>query len=1275
MNFSDQSHINRVRDAMWQRSANATVMVGAGFSRNGISLRSDESLPPTWTELADVLYAKLYPPPEDRSRFGHGDEAQSKDILRLAQEYEAVFGRNDLHSQIQSTIRNDEFIPDVTHERLLRLPWRDVITTNWDTLLERANTKVTDRSYTLVRTVEDIPLTVSPRIIKLHGTVAPRYQLIVTEEDYRTYPENFAPFVNTVRQAMMETVLLLIGFSGEDPNFLHWSGWVRDKLSDSAPKIYLAGWLDLPIHRRRMLENRNIVPIDLARHPAAVSWRKHSIDVCHERATDWILHSLESGKPYNLATWPNPMDGKDKKIPKYLEPLEKKPVNTPIKEPSLRLDSNKELTDEKKRQLFLELIRVWKHNRTTTYPGWLSAPAVVRGAMRGSTIDSLNDTVTLLDALSLLKPTEQLSTLFELIWHWDIQLEPIMFLEPISDKIHTVASNLLNLVDVHAKTIAGNEIEESNWLYVFEAWSGIVLALVRTARLRCNKNEFDKYLSYLSPFSKSQINIHQSILHEKCLWAIFTLNYPSLEEQLAQWHVEKVDPIWMMRKAALLFEIGRDDEAHMLNDQALLAIRRMPMDSRRVDSQSRESWALLCSRRRLDFQTSFDEWFENQKRWDELTALKCNAPVEIQLIEDAIKGKGKSAEGRPFDLGMEWRTGYSVSMSEYFRWASALRAIRLTEVVGLPPKIGNCVIASSTLELAVRELCLYDLELPVRIALRSANYDSRGTLNFVLSRVLIAQLPIEAVDVLVQDCVNAIEYAISQFEKVSSKSRTYWLTRLQVFMESLSRFVVRLHSDQVDEALSKALKWYRNENIANMLFAIPLRNLLTRIWEALPEKQRLTRIPNLFDTPIVGLELFANERADIRNRYPDPCELLNNERKDFWLHRDDGSDWTNVVNSVVLGLEKGGEARKRAAMRMGLLIDAKVLTENCYDRISLALWGENYSETGELPTQTDLFEWAFLILPQPQRGIAESRFRAKWLNPRMLSRKAPLECLRVLHQVGTALKNLRIHDYPFVLSGEDKSFLLKVVNRWTREELPDHLLNGKDAVSRFFSEQDDEEFRKQLDGFKHVLVEIDLSQEDARELWQKIKTLNNSRVQARSLYPGLIKGSPDFLDEIVEEWRIALVSEDTVTARNAIDALQFWLQTTQDTDTELVLPPSDLVREVGIILLTRRKTALLSALEFAKWIFRKGKPEHKNLIQDYVVEGLEYLSKELRYDHRFDDELDVPLLRWLCTTLAVTMFEGGLENNTTILHWLKIANNDPFPKVRYCVVRTEVGKC
>ncbi len=52
----------------------------------------------------------------------------------------------------------------------------------------------------------------------------------------RTCSRKFTPFVDMPQQAMMETVFCLIGFSGDDANFPHSSGRVRDDMGRSARK-------------------------------------------------------------------------------------------------------------------------------------------------------------------------------------------------------------------------------------------------------------------------------------------------------------------------------------------------------------------------------------------------------------------------------------------------------------------------------------------------------------------------------------------------------------------------------------------------------------------------------------------------------------------------------------------------------------------------------------------------------------------------------------------------------------------------------------------------------------------------------------------------------------------------------------------------------------------------------------------------------------------------------------------------------------------------------
>ena len=412
-------------------------MVGSGFSRNAESIRPGMLAMPTWGGIAKEICRRLYPGNDDRCGTSvAAADFEPSGVLRLAQEYKAAFGPADLHSLLLDLIRDDAFKPGRMHERLLRLPWRDVFTTNWDTLLERACSSVKERSYGLLRAANGIPLTARPRIVKLHGSVDTRFPLIVTEEDYRTYPVKFAPLVNTVQQSMMETVFCLIGFSGNDPNFLHWSGWVRDNLGASAPKIYLAGWLDLSIHRRRMLEDRNVIPIDLARHPKADRWPE---ELRHEWSMDWILRTLEYGCPYDPAEWPSAPGVFEDPVPEYLEPVDRKTAEKPKAEPAQTL-GNQAPSQADFARAHLD---VWNHNRSKTYPGWLTAPSGVRANM-----PPFREKASLiLGVIPDLSVVERLNALRELWWLWEIRLEPISDLEPTSLSFERAALGVLNLVD------------------------------------------------------------------------------------------------------------------------------------------------------------------------------------------------------------------------------------------------------------------------------------------------------------------------------------------------------------------------------------------------------------------------------------------------------------------------------------------------------------------------------------------------------------------------------------------------------------------------------------------------------------------------------------------------------------------------------------------------------------------------------------------------------------------------------------------------------------
>ena len=865
MNFPDQSHINRVRDALHQRSGNgASVMVGSGFSRNAIPLRPNAEPLPTWQGVTNRLHEALYP---------GGSLKNAEGNLRIAQEYEAAFGRSALHDELQRLVRDRDFSPGQAHTRLLRLDWDNIFTTNWDTLLERARSSTHDQNYDVVSSMEQIPMTRRPRIVKLHGSLPSQFPLIITEEDYRIYPRKFAPFVNTVQQAMMENVFLLIGFSGEDPNFVNWSGWVRDNLGASAPKIYLAGYLELSPHRRRMLESQNIVPIDLAQHPQANLWPER---LRHHHATEWLLHTLEHGKPYDVTDWPELPNQQPVEIPNILQPIDKARSMFPKSEPHAPAPE-----EEISAKQLTEVIEIWRYNRLM-YPGWLTIPSSIRRKINYET-DAWGR--QMLHALPNLTIIERLAAIRELLWREEILVVPML------PHFESAIETTLSLIDCNARTIDGEPDHEVEWAEVREGWRDVAVTLVTAARFRFDRASFEKWVNALTAFQDEDIDIRQRIHHEKCLWSIYDFDFTSLSGLLTDWQTEDCDPVWMMRKSALLWEVGRDEEAEELLQHAIDAIRAMPEDELSLAGSSREAWATLVAL----------GWYNRQrlsKRLRELAAVRCDVFEERQLVLDALD-RNKSEDAPPaFDVNR--RRGERISFSNYDPQSASYRAIRLSEIVGIPPSATEQLdggrmpktVWCDALEKAADELANLNLQFAVRLVLRTSWSGSNNTLQRVLTRTRLAILSTDHADSLAAACLRIIENELIHPIHGTGHSR------IEAAIEVLSRLVTRVSPDLAEIILDRALEFCRNDQLQRRTGASAVGNLLRRSWEALPRNYRSRRVLELLNSPIAGLD---GQSPLMEHIWPDPVEPFARERGDLRRTFENEDQWKDAIDLVVRG--------------------------------------------------------------------------------------------------------------------------------------------------------------------------------------------------------------------------------------------------------------------------------------------------------------------------------------------------------------------------------------
>ena len=153
-----------------------------------------------------------------------------------------------------------------------------------------------NENYQLILNSYDLALVERRKnIYKLHGSLrkdrsAEKFgfdgdrhkHYIIAQEDYDEYPVKHEAFVNFMKVSLLKGCFCLLGFGGDDPNFLMWIKWVKDVL-DKNPEperrlpIYFvyAGndkypHEEIPEEKRILLDNHYITLIDLR------EWYQHA---------------------------------------------------------------------------------------------------------------------------------------------------------------------------------------------------------------------------------------------------------------------------------------------------------------------------------------------------------------------------------------------------------------------------------------------------------------------------------------------------------------------------------------------------------------------------------------------------------------------------------------------------------------------------------------------------------------------------------------------------------------------------------------------------------------------------------------------------------------------------------------------------------------------------------------------------------------------------------------------------------------------------------------
>lgn len=480
---------------LYMGTHSVTAFVGAGFSMNA-EIPNNVSMK-TWAQLREVFLDKLYPNNEEDKK------NEDNDVVRLSSLVDAQFGHNELDNILEEALPDQLIQPGRLHRLLVQLPWKDILTTNYDTLVERAAGQVIN-GFKLVTNKETLLYQPSPRIIKLHGSFPNIRPYIMTQEDYRRYPIERPEMVNTAKQCFLESLVCLIGFSGEDPNFRAWIGWLKD-----------------------VIGQQRICPTYL------ITYRKGFHDA--EKA----LLSKLGIDIINLADVEG-VDGYYSAYEFFLNYLKERPSkwNGTVRFDHLR---TKDLDDDQFKTYITEQILKMRAIREA-YPGWLLLPRI-----HEKDFERLNEDIAFMDSdfNRITDDKTKLQFLYETNWRLTISATP----KKIGWFIDTISAFVEHLDD--------KPNENKKML------QPLIISLLEILRY---DGENDKFLQLCDKLLKndSQIIPSRHLCYQLTLYWLVRYDKNKVKECLSKWLVDISDYQNCLQKANILYFVGEDLEAYQL---------------------------------------------------------------------------------------------------------------------------------------------------------------------------------------------------------------------------------------------------------------------------------------------------------------------------------------------------------------------------------------------------------------------------------------------------------------------------------------------------------------------------------------------------------------------------------------------------------------------------------------------------------------------------------------------------------------------------------------
>ncbi len=179
----------------------------------------------------------------------------------VAQELREQLGDANLTRFIADTFDPDSIVPALVHDLIVALPFRAIITTNYDNLLERAYTRVWNRQLKSITRMDVSKLAKGEIkgkfLLKLHGDIGNPPSIVLSHRDYVALIAD-RKYLRILTDLFHDNSILMIGYSLTDIDIQLVLDLLR--FSGSSVQHFLLCKKNSrnAVEKRRLLEDRNV---------------------------------------------------------------------------------------------------------------------------------------------------------------------------------------------------------------------------------------------------------------------------------------------------------------------------------------------------------------------------------------------------------------------------------------------------------------------------------------------------------------------------------------------------------------------------------------------------------------------------------------------------------------------------------------------------------------------------------------------------------------------------------------------------------------------------------------------------------------------------------------------------------------------------------------------------------------------------------------------------------------------------------------------------------